>query len=173
MKRELQKYSIRILLFLMTSFAGIHAQISVTISGPTSAQVNEITNYSAVVNIDPGDGPSPFRGSAPETFTGTWSVISGGTIEVYSNTAVKIKSWDDEKWVYVDIQDNGVGIPKEDLEHIFDKFYRVKNDASHSIKGTGLGLYLVKYFVELHGGTIDAQSTLGQGTKFTVKLRNQ
>ncbi|MBK23894.1 MAG: hypothetical protein CME70_07810 [Halobacteriovorax sp.] len=89
------------------------------------------------------------------------------------NTSVKIKSWDDEKWVHVEIQDNGVGIPKDDLEHIFDKFYRVKNDASHSIKGTGLGLYLVKYFVELHGGIIDAESTLGQGTKFTVKLRNQ
>ena len=91
MKRELQKYSIRILLFLMTSFTGIHAQISVTISGSTSAQVNEITNYSAVVNIEPGDGSTPFRASAPETFTGTWSVISGGTIEVHSNTAVKIK----------------------------------------------------------------------------------
>lgn len=89
------------------------------------------------------------------------------------NTAVKVKSWDDEKWVYVEIQDNGVGIPPDDLEHIFDKFYRVKNDASHSIKGTGLGLYLVKYFVELHGGTIFAESTLGQGTKFTVKLKNE
>lgn len=88
-------------------------------------------------------------------------------------TSVSVKSWDDEKWVYIEIQDNGVGIPKEDLEHIFDKFYRVKNDASHSIKGTGLGLYLVKYFVELHGGTIDAESSLGQGTKFTVKLKNQ
>ncbi|MFT6068674.1 MAG: signal transduction histidine kinase [Bacteriovoracaceae bacterium] len=89
------------------------------------------------------------------------------------NTAVKVKTWDDEKWVYVEIQDNGVGIPPDDLEHIFDKFYRVKNDASHSIKGTGLGLYLVKYFVELHGGTIIADSTLGQGTKFTVKLKNE
>lgn len=89
------------------------------------------------------------------------------------NTAVKVKTWDDDKWVYVEIQDNGVGIPPDDIEHIFDKFYRVKNDASHSIKGTGLGLYLVKYFVELHGGTIIAESTLGQGTKFTVKLKNE
>lgn len=89
------------------------------------------------------------------------------------NTAVNVKTWDDEKWVYVEIQDNGVGIPPDDLEHIFDKFYRVKNDASHSIKGTGLGLYLVKYFVELHGGTIIAESALGQGTKFTVKLKNE
>lgn len=89
------------------------------------------------------------------------------------NTTVSVKTWDDEQWVTVEIADNGVGIPDEDLEHIFDKFYRVKNDASHSIKGTGLGLYLVKYFVELHGGSIAATSKLGQGTKFTVKLINK
>lgn len=88
-------------------------------------------------------------------------------------SVVHIKTWDDEKWVYIEIADNGVGIAPADLEHIFDKFYRVKNDASHSIKGTGLGLYLVKYFVELHGGEIEASSTLGQGTVFTVKLKNK
>lgn len=90
-----------------------------------------------------------------------------------SGSTVKVTTWDDEKWVYIQISDNGVGIDPADLEHIFDKFYRVKNDASHSIKGTGLGLYLVKYFVELHGGEIEASSTLGQGTVFTVKLKNQ
>jgi len=86
---------------------------------------------------------------------------------------VLTKTWDDKDWVYIMIQDNGVGIGEEDLEHIFDKFYRVKNDASHKIKGSGLGLYLVKYFVELQGGTITADSTVGEGTTFTVKLRNQ
>lgn len=89
------------------------------------------------------------------------------------NSVVNVKTWDDDKWVYVKIKDNGVGIPADDLEHIFDKFYRVKNDASHSIKGTGLGLYLVKYFVELHGGTINVSSEVGQGTQFTIKLKNE
>lgn len=88
------------------------------------------------------------------------------------NKAIRIKSWDDNQWVYVEITDNGVGIPTEDLEHIFDKFYRVRNDAAHSIKGSGLGLYLVKYFVELHGGTIIANSKFGEGTTFQIKLKN-
>ncbi len=83
-----------------------------------------------------------------------------------------IKSWDDENWVYIEIADNGVGIPELDIEHIFEKFYRVKNDANHSIKGSGLGLYLVKYFIELHGGTISARSTVGEGTTFEIKLIN-
>lgn len=86
---------------------------------------------------------------------------------------VKVTTWDDETWVYVEIKDNGIGIAPDDLEHIFDKFYRVKNDSTHSIKGSGLGLYLVKYFIELHQGTIEAHSVMGEGTTFLIKLKNE
>lgn len=88
-------------------------------------------------------------------------------------SAVEVQTWDDEKWVYIEIKDNGVGIPAEELSNIFEKFYRIKNDANHSIKGTGLGLYLVKYFVELHGGSISVESNAGIETKFLVKLVNK
>lgn len=87
--------------------------------------------------------------------------------------SVWIKTWDDPDWVYVEVKDNGVGIGAEDLAHIFDKFYRVKNDSTHAIKGSGLGLYLVKYFIELHNGVISATSELGQGTSFIIKLKNE
>ncbi len=86
---------------------------------------------------------------------------------------ISIKTWDDPQWVYIEIRDNGVGIKAEDLAHIFDKFYRVKNDSTHAIKGSGLGLYLVKYFIELHSGTITAASAPGEGTAFTIKLKNE
>jgi signal transduction histidine kinase len=85
---------------------------------------------------------------------------------------VSVKTWDDTNWVYVEIKDNGVGIGAEDLAHIFDKFYRVKNDSTHAIKGSGLGLYLVKYFIELHHGDITAFSAPGEGTSFIIKLKN-
>lgn len=88
-------------------------------------------------------------------------------------TTVSVKSWDDDSWVYVEISDNGKGIKPEDLENIFEKFYRVKNDESHAIKGSGLGLYLVKYFIELHQGTIEVDSVFGEGTRFLIKLKNE
>jgi len=86
---------------------------------------------------------------------------------------VEVKTHDDAEWVYIEVKDNGTGIGPDDLAHIFDKFYRVKNDSTHSIKGSGLGLYLVKYFIELHNGVITATSQLGEGTSFIIKLKNE
>ncbi|MBD66852.1 MAG: hypothetical protein CME62_16740 [Halobacteriovoraceae bacterium] len=88
-------------------------------------------------------------------------------------TEINVKAWDDEQWVYVEISDNGRGISPDDLENIFEKFYRVKNDDSHKIKGSGLGLYLVKYFIELHHGDISVRSVEGEGTTFLIKLKNE
>lgn len=70
----------------------------------------------------------------------------------------------------ITVSDTGVGIPQEDLPHIFDRFYRVDKARSRETGGTGLGLSIVKQFVLLHGGTIEAASTVGQGTTFTIEL---
>ncbi len=86
---------------------------------------------------------------------------------------ISVKTFDNDEWVTIEIADNGAGISPDDLSHIFEKFYRVKNDSTHKIKGSGLGLYLVKYFIELHKGTISVQSEIGKGTTFTIKLINK
>jgi signal transduction histidine kinase len=68
------------------------------------------------------------------------------------------------------VEDNGIGIPEQDIEHIFDRFYRVDQSRARSAGGSGLGLAIVKAILDLHRAEIDVQSTLGKGTKFTVRM---
>lgn len=70
----------------------------------------------------------------------------------------------------LEIADTGVGITKEDLPHVFDRFYRVDKARSRDTGGTGLGLSIVQQIVRLHAGSVTVQSELGEGTTFTVQL---
>jgi two-component system phosphate regulon sensor histidine kinase PhoR len=90
----------------------------------------------------------------------------------YCNTVphIDIRTWDDGQFFYLTITDNGIGIKREDLKMIFDKFYRVPTGNLHDVKGFGLGLYYVKLIVEEHGGTIQVKSQLGKGTTFSLKF---
>jgi signal transduction histidine kinase len=93
----------------------------------------------------------------------------------YSGTGscISIKTFEEGSWILMEVIDNGIGMAPHDVEHIFKKFYRVQNEGLTKVKGSGLGLYLVKYFIELHGGTIEVKSSLGQGTTFTVRFPNR
>nr|WP_221374208.1 SpoIIE family protein phosphatase [Actinoplanes polyasparticus] len=70
----------------------------------------------------------------------------------------------------VTVTDTGVGVPEDEMPRLFERFHRIENARSRSNEGSGIGLALVKELVELHGGTITADSTFGRGTTFTVRL---
>jgi heavy metal sensor kinase len=87
----------------------------------------------------------------------------GGQVKIEASSA-------DEGWVRVAVSDTGVGIPPEDLPHVFERFYRVDKSRSRAQGGAGLGLAIAKSIAEAHGGRIDAYSTVGVGTRFEVIL---
>lgn len=74
------------------------------------------------------------------------------------------------EWVKFTISDTGIGIPEDELPHIFDRFYRVKNDINESTSGSGLGLPIVQHYVALIGGEIEFETAVGKGSKFWFSL---
>jgi signal transduction histidine kinase len=104
--------------------------------------------------------------------------ISQVLLNLLSNA---VKYSEDRKYIAVEVRknstsalvsvaDRGVGIPKEQLMKIFDKFYRVLTTKAKETRGTGLGLTLAKHIIEAHGGTIEVESEVGKGSKFTITI---
>ena len=87
---------------------------------------------------------------------------SGGWVHVSLNA--------DHQYFYLKVEDNGIGIPEESLEHIYERFYRVDKSHSREIGGTGLGLAITRSSILMHRGAIKAHSVLGEGTTFDVRI---
>ena len=90
----------------------------------------------------------------------------------YSNpdSYVWVNARQDDDMLVIDVRDQGVGIPHDHLDRIFERFYRVDKARSRERGGTGLGLAIVKHIAQVHGGQVSVTSTVGQGSTFTVYI---
>ncbi len=84
--------------------------------------------------------------------------------------SVAVSCWGDHDEICIEVADSGIGIPRDDVPRIFERFYRVDKARSRELGGTGLGLSIVKHLVGSIGGQIDVTSRLGSGSRFTVHL---
>lgn len=83
---------------------------------------------------------------------------------------ITLQAWTDERWLWLAVSDTGIGIAPEDLPQIFERFWRSGNAKAKHARGTGIGLAISKRLVELQGGKIEVESTLGQGSIFRFCL---
>ena len=88
--------------------------------------------------------------------------VEGGWVKLSLNA--------DHKYFYLRVADSGIGIPQEEQEHVFDRFYRVDKTRSRETGGSGLGLAIVKNIILMHKGSIKLFSRENEGSMFTVKI---
>lgn len=84
--------------------------------------------------------------------------------------SIEVQMYEQDGFLYIEIKDNGPGIPEDKLNHIFERFYRIDIERTKDFTGTGLGLAIAKELVEAHGGSIKASSNENEGTCFTIRL---
>jgi signal transduction histidine kinase len=121
----------------------------------------------------PGNGAGlRVLGSDEDLRTAVFNVLDNAI--KYSGDHVDVRvclNTPDEKRVVLSVQDHGVGIPPDDMKSIFKRFYRVSHRSLAHVKGTGLGLFIVKSIAQKHGGRVFAESAgEGQGTTITMEL---
>ncbi|WP_309742791.1 two-component system sensor histidine kinase RppB [Chamaesiphon sp. OTE_20_metabat_361] len=116
-------------------------------------------NRSIYIN---GDSDRLYRAVANLIDNAIKYTLTGGTV------IISLESLD--RMAIISIEDNGIGIAAADLPQIFDRFYRVRADRARTTGGTGLGLAIVKAIISAHHGTIQVQSHLDRGSKFTIRL---
>lgn len=123
-------------------------------------------NIKIITAID--DLPADFNGDQKLLDHAVTNVISNAIKYSKNDSTVKVLSKVGERKILIRVIDQGIGIPKDDLENIGKKFFRAKNTLA--VAGTGIGLYLTKYFIELHGGSVLIESEINVGTSVSVVL---
>lgn len=96
--------------------------------------------------------------------------LIGNAIKYTPSGSVEVKAFNREKNLVIFIKDTGIGMTAKEREHLFEKFYRVKNKKTESVSGTGLGLWITKQIVELMGGIIAVDSMENTGTQVTLEF---
>jgi two-component system phosphate regulon sensor histidine kinase PhoR len=118
--------------------------------------------------IDP-EGPSLVDADRDKIKQIILNLLSNALKYNRPNGSVILKAVSGEGELKISVQDTGVGIPEDDLGHLFEKFYRVREHET-KVSGTGLGLSICKQIVQGHGGAIEIKSKLGIGTNVIITL---
>jgi two-component system phosphate regulon sensor histidine kinase PhoR len=118
--------------------------------------------------VDLGDGVHPVVGNAEYLERAIGNLVENAIKYTKEDGLIRVTVGGDQDHSTVEVADNGIGIAAEDLPRIFERFYRAERSRSREMGGTGLGLSIVKHIVQAHQGTIDVQSTPGQGSTFRL-----
>lgn len=131
----------------------------------------EATAHGHTINLDVGEELPPINGDRERIEQVLINVIANAIKYTQKNGVIDIRAVAvDEEHINIYVRDNGVGIPKADMDRLFERFYRVEKARTSDTGGTGLGLAIAKEIVDAHGGQISIKSRVGRGTIVTITL---
>lgn len=145
---------------LQSVVAGAHDRVR------SAAQQRDVT-----IGVTLPESPLVVLGDRRQLTSAVFNLLDNGVKYTASGggvVAVRARRVDDT--VELTVQDSGIGIPRKDLDRIFERFYRVDSGRSRNSGGTGLGLSMVRHIVANHGGTVRVESAEGEGTTFTIGI---
>jgi two-component system phosphate regulon sensor histidine kinase PhoR len=122
------------------------------------------------LHVQLGEPLPQIMGDADDLHRALFNLVDNAVKYTREGGEVRLSTATANGEVTIEIDDNGIGIPQEDLPRIFERFYRVDRSRSREMGGTGLGLSIVKHVVQSHGGSIEVESTPGLGTHFKIRL---
>jgi two-component system sensor histidine kinase SenX3 len=109
-------------------------------------------------------------GDRRQLVSATYNLLENGVKYSDRGSKVEVRARTDGRWVDIEVEDHGIGIPRRDLERVFERFYRVDRARSRETGGTGLGLAIVRHVAGNHAGDVRVESTEGEGSTFTLRL---
>ncbi len=125
------------------------------------------------IHFDPSPDLPPVHANQQNMEEVLSNLISNAIKYTPEGGKIHLTSTFENGYLCISVTDTGLGIPPEDLDLVFTRFHRVKNEKTRYITGTGLGLAIVKSIIEAHHGTIDVKSTLGKGSIFSVYIPHE
>jgi len=154
--------------------AGEETYEKIDIAFLTGSVVEKLQHYAKEKNqtleYEPVNSLPPFMGNSDRIEQVITNIITNAIKYTPQNGSITITTMHVFDTITIKIKDNGIGIPKKDLDHIFERFYRVDKARSREMGGTGLGLAIAKEIVEAHKGTISIKSSTNNGTEVMIKL---
>jgi two-component system phosphate regulon sensor histidine kinase PhoR len=130
----------------------------------------QLTEKRLKVAVDLSPGAETIRADETRLHEVLYNLLDNAVKYSRENGEIRLQAIQRDHEITISVSDNGIGISKDDLPRIFERFYRADKARSRELGGTGLGLAIVKHIVQLHGGRVEAESELGRGTTIRVVL---
>jgi two-component system, OmpR family, sensor histidine kinase SenX3 len=122
------------------------------------------------IEVDEPAARLAVAGDRRQLVSATYNLLENAVKYSDPGSTIDVRARTDGRWVDIEVQDHGIGIPRRDLERVFERFYRVDRGRSRETGGTGLGLAIVRHVASNHAGDVRVESAEGEGSTFTLRL---